>query len=385
MLQRETTETVPLRAASMRPRAVGLGFVRRLRTGDRRVLGMWAGAHLALAVISWMTASMNGKRGLYAPLLGNYAHWDTNWYVKIAAHGYFSGRGAGPDSCAFFPGFPLALSLVHLLVRNWTVAGLLISLVAGGVALCCLRRLGGEIACLHLLTAPAAMYLLVGYSESLFLAFALPAWLAAQRRDWLTAGLLGAFAGLVRIDGVFLAAALILAAATSRRGQRLRATAWSLLALTGPGLYEVYLWAGSGSWGAWQSASQHGWGLHFVGPWRSLQTTWGMAFGGGLAPDHAVAFQVELAAMVVAVALTLALLWRREWPEAVYCGLAVVALGTTTYYQSVPRALLLMWPLYVLAARAADRRAWVGRVYLWSSAPLAVVVAMLFFLDMQPV
>jgi hypothetical protein len=376
MLQRD--------ARSRRGYRIPRAMVARLAPADRRILGMWAGAHVALAVIAWMSTWIEGKRGLYTPLLGTYGQWDYAWYQGIAAHGYFSGASGEPAAAVFLPGFPAVLALVHLIVRDWTAAGLLVSLIAGGVALVCMGRLGGERAALYLLTAPAAMYLMVGYSEALFLAFALPAWAAAKRRDWPVAALLAAFAGLVRVNGLFLIAALVLAALTSERHGRLRATAIVCLAAVGPGLYELYLWIGSGSWTAWATANS-AWGLHFVGPWKSLADTWNMAFGHSLSAQSAPMFQIEIACMAAAVALTVVLLVRRAWPEALYCGLAILALGTTTYYQSVPRAVLIMWPLYVLTAQAGRRRPWVGQAYLWVCAPLAVLVAVMFFLGVWAV
>lgn len=375
------------------PRAYALRLCRRARAtagrltpADRRILGMWGGAHVALGVIAWMSASIAGQRGFYSRLLGIYGQWDFTWYQGIAAHGYFSGGSGGPDAYAFLPGDPLTLAAVHLAVRNWTAAGLLVSLVAGGVALVCMGRLGGERAALYLLTAPAAMYLMVGYSESLFLAFALPAWMAARRRDWPVAGLLAAFAGLVRVNGLFLIAGLVCAALTHERGsRRLRATAWTSAAALAPGLYEVYLRAGTGSWTAWLTANRDGWGLRFVGPWKSFADTWNMAFGHALPPDRAAMFQLEIACMVAGIVLTLMLARRHAWPEALYCGLTFAALGTTSYYQAVPRALLISWPLYVLLARATARRAWVGQLYLWACAPLAVIVAVYFFLSLWAV
>lgn len=383
MLRRETISTTPGRLAKHMPARVR-SAAQRLTTTDRRILGLWAGAHLALAVIAWMTSWINSTRSIYTALLGTYDQWDAGWYQTIGAHGYFSGQSRAPDAYVFLPGEPAVLALAHLLVRDWAAAEWLTALIAGGVALVCLGRLGGEKAGLYLLTAPAAMYLMVGYSESLFLALALPAWMAARRRDWQVAALLAAFAGAVRVDGLFLIAGLLVMALTGPRGRRLRSAAWMSLALAGPASYEMYLRIGSGSWTAWLTGNE-AWGLHYVGPWQSLKGTWGMAFGPGLKPAAAAMFQLEIACMAVAVALTLWLLWRRQWPEAVYCGLAVAALGTTAYYQSVPRALLVMWPLYIILARAAARRPWVGQVYLWVSAPLAVITAVYFFLGVWAV
>jgi hypothetical protein len=336
--------------------------VSKLTGADRRVFGLWAGAHLGLAVLAWMSSWINGQRGIYNALLGIYGQWDYVWYQNIAAHGYFSGQSFGSAERVFLPGDPAALVAVHLFTRNWVVAGLLVSLVAGGVALVCIGRLGGERAALYMLTAPAAMYLIVGYSESLFLALALPAWMAAKRRNRPLAALLAGLAGLVRVNGLFLIAALLVAAATSERGMRLRATAWASVSLIGPAAYAVYLRIGTGSWAAWLDANKNGWGLRFVGTAQSLHNTWNMAFGHSLTPERAAMFQLEIGCMAVGVVLTFA------------------ALGTTTFYQSVPRALLIAWPLYLLLAQVADRRPWVGQIYLWICAPLAVVVAVYFFL-----
>lgn len=381
MLQREAEATSVIR---VRPSTrIGRAYwsaTRHLNRRDRRILGLWGSAHLGLAVLAWMSSWISGQRGIYHALLGIYAQWDYDWYRAIAAHGYFSGRSGGEAARAFLPGFPVVLAAVHLLVRNWVASGLLVSLVAGGVALVCIGRLGGERAALYLLTAPAAMYLAVGYSESLFLALALPAWMAAQRRDWPLAAVIAALAGLVRVNGLFLIVALLVAAATSERGKRLRAIAWSSFGFVGPAAYVAYLWAGTGSPTAWFAASNAGWGLHLVSPWSAWKTTWGMAFGRVLPPDRAAMFQVEIACILAAWALTLVLLRRHAWAEATYCGLAAAVLSCTTYYQAVPRAVLIMWPLYVLVARAAEKRPWVGQVYLWVCAPLAVVVAVYFFL-----
>ena len=275
MLLREPA-SVPPSARDSRPdrlRRCCTTAARRLTPADRRVLGLWGAAHLGLAVLAWMSTWIAGYRGPYAGLLGTYGQWDYDWYQTIAAHGYFSGQSLGTPEQAFLPGFPVILAAVHLVVRNWVAAGLLVSLVAGAVAVVCIGRLGGERTALYLLTAPAAMYLIVGYSEALFLALALPAWMAARRRDWPLAGIGVALAGLVRVNGLFLAVALLVAAATSERGQRLRSTAWASIGLSGSAIYAGYLWAGTGSWTAWFTASRAGWGLHAVWPWAAWTDT----------------------------------------------------------------------------------------------------------------
>ncbi len=69
---------------------------------------------------------------------------------------------------------------------------------------------------------------------------------------------------------------------------------------------------------------------------------------------------------------------RRRWAEAVYVGLGVGALATSTYYLSVDRATLLWFPLWLLLAGATARRPWLHAAYLSTAAPLSVVLALAF-------
>ena len=58
----------------------------------------------------------------------------------------------------------MTLAAVHLILRNWVLSELVISGVAGYFAVVSLSRLArGRRAVLYLLTAPAAIFLMVGY------------------------------------------------------------------------------------------------------------------------------------------------------------------------------------------------------------------------------
>jgi hypothetical protein len=256
---------------------------------------------------------------------------------------------------------------------------LVVSGVAGCFAVVSLSRLaGGRRAVLYLLTMPAAIFLMVGYTECLFLALAIPAWHAATRGRWWRAALLAGLSGLVRPDALFLIPALAVMALTGPRGQRLANAAKGCCALAGPAAYEIYLTARTGAWDTWAMAQQTGWDLHLVTPVQALKTTWWAAFGHPFSAAYAFEFQLELAAMAAMVLATLAFLWRNRWAEAVYCGLAVLALGTQTWYQTCSRTLLVLFPVCIALAGLDARRPWVRYVYLGVSAPLAAVVGLMF-------
>jgi len=344
---------------------------------DRAALGMWAAAHAALLVLAWAASWVYRAGRGSAPLTGAWDHWDAQWYQAIAAHGYFSAQSK-PNAAAFFPGYPAVLAGAHLILGNWVLAELAVATVAGGFAVVSLARLAGSRrAVLYLLTMPAAVFLMAGYAEGLFLALAIPAWHAGTRGRWRTAALLAGLSGLVRPDALFLIPALVVMALTGPQGRRLAGAGWACLALAGPGAYEAYLTVSRG-WDTWRKANEAGWYLRTVTPVSAWKFTWGWAFGHQLSAGYAFEYQLELGAMIIMVAATVAFLVFRRWPQAAYCGLAAVSLGTQTYYQTGTRTVLVLFPVCVALAAIDARHPWARWAWLSVMAPLAAVVGLLF-------
>ena len=221
MLQRGTSDEAGRTPEPAAPPAGGLLAGARwwrpdLSPDDRAALGMWAAAHLALFVLAWAAAWVYRATPGHAPLTGVFEHWDAALLRNIAQYGYFSPHSTA-NNIVFFPGYPVTLAAVHLILRNWVLSELVVSGIAGCFAVVSLSRLaGGRRAVLYLLTAPAAIFLMVGYTECLFLAFAIPAWHAAARGRWWRAALLAGLSGLVRPDAVFLIPALAVMALTGQ-------------------------------------------------------------------------------------------------------------------------------------------------------------------------
>jgi hypothetical protein len=350
----------------------------RLSPDDRAALGMWAAAHLALLALAWAAAWAFHGTNAHAPLTGDFQQWDANYLQNIAQYGYFSPHSTA-HSIAFFPGFPITLAAAHLVVRNWILSELIVSGVAGCFAVVALARLAGDRrAVLYLLVLPAAVFLTVGYAESEFLAFAIPAWLAGTRGNWRRAAILAGMAGLVRPDGLFLIPALAVMALAGPGGSRLRPALTACCGLAGPAAYEGYLIARTGAVKAWSYALQAGWDQHLVTPVQALKMTWWAAFRHPFSAAYGFEFQLELAAMAAICLATIVFAGQRRWPEATYCGLAAIGLGTATWYQSCPRTLLLLFPVWISLARLGARRPWIHYCYLALSAPLASVVGLMF-------
>ena len=356
--------------------------------GDLAALGVWLASRVVVVVLTvgggWL---LSGARGSETEgFLRRWDRWDVGLFRKVAEFGYAGYPQDYPDQGieAFFPGAPLVLRAVHLVVPDWTAAGLLVSLLAGAVASVALGRLAvleglpASRPVLYLVLSPYAVFLFAGYSEALFLALALWGWLAARQDSWVLAGLLVAGAATVRISGLFLACGLVVQYLAAHRG-RLRADA---VALTAPFLaiaaYVTYLWTLTGDWLRWSHAQGQGWGREFTAPWDAFRTTLSAARNLEQGAEYTWSFRAEILAVAVGLALTVVLLVRRRWGEATYVGLSVTALATSTYYLSVGRATLLWWPLFLLLAAAAQRRPWVHPAYVALSAPIMALLVLTF-------
>ena len=345
-------------------------------------LRSWVATRVAVAllVIAGGAQLSGGPNGF----LSRWDSWDVTLFAKVAAYGYDGYPQHYPDRdiAAVFPGFPLVLKAFHAVVPDWIAAGLLVSLIAGAVAVVFLSRLAeldgvdGSRAALYLVLSPYAVFLAAGYSEALFLACALPGWYAARRGHWALASVLVAGACTVRVSGAFLAVGLVVEFLTTARDWRVFAwLAAPFLALFG---YVLYLHALTGDWLRWQHAQASGWGRHVTAPWESLQTTWDAARSTSVGADYRWSFRAEIVAVCVGVLLTGVLLVRRSWGEATYVGLSVAALATSTYYLSVARATLLWFPLWILLAELAARRPWLHTAYVTVATPLMAVAVLAF-------
>ncbi|MGZ4823479.1 MAG: mannosyltransferase family protein [Terriglobales bacterium] len=141
-------------------------------------------------------------------------HWDGYYYLHIAAHGY---RDTEPRDFAFFPLFPVIVSVLHALGLGLVPAGLLITTIASAVACIFLYRIAldytadveaAERAVMLFLLFPSSYFLAAYYPEALYCAMGFAAlWLARQRR-WFSANLLIALMTATRPTGLCFAIAV---------------------------------------------------------------------------------------------------------------------------------------------------------------------------------
>ena len=337
------------------------------RRRDAHVLMAWLATRIVVfgAAILGVWQAGGGAAGQSV----GWNQWDTKWFVSIAEFGYV-GPNTGPFTdftynVAFFPGLPMLIRVGIGMGVDPVVTGLAVSLLASLAASLGMARLAermdanGSVTVWVWLAAPTALFLAAAYTEALFAAFAIWAWLMAREGRWLAAGLLASGAALSRPNGLFLAVGLaVLAIATLPRRQLMRAWPVGIPVLV-TGLHFSYLRAVTGSWTAWSDAQRDYWGRELVAPWTALRNTYDLIFTFSPTGEPSSRMVTEIIAMAILVAGVVVLLRRRWWGEAAYVGMTAISLGTSTMYHSVPRTLVIMFPLWILLG------AWLGRHRGW--------------------
>jgi hypothetical protein len=392
------------RSASERP-----GRTRRVRGGPasrfyqllqdlttREVLGWLFVSRVGIFVLSLSAPLLFNTSNSYPNVWRAWLQWDVWHFKAIAEYGYNHGEPSGAPLAAFFPGLPILMRAVGWTGLGPVGGGILISLIASGVAGVYLARLAqhefpelggdrpgglGPKAVLIWFAAPVGVFLAAPYTEALFCALAFPGWLAARQGRWARAAVFVALAATVRVSGIFLAFALVVEFLTSKK-RDWHSMPWLVLPAVPVLGFMAYLKQIHGSWFAWQQAQQQGWNREFTWPWTSLIHTVQAASARHFSADRTDwtwMFRAELVALLAGLALVVWLLWRRSWGEAAWVGSTIAAFVTSYWVYSLTRATLLWWPLWIGLAVIAERRPWLGRLYLAVAIPLAAIWAAAFF------
>ncbi|MFD7480532.1 hypothetical protein ACFV8Z_52975 [Streptomyces sp. NPDC059837] len=383
-------------------------------TGTRAGTGTRTGTlcalrtHLRLAAPALLAYAAVRLVGLL--LLNQWAHhqhhgvwpilatkWDADWYLGIAHHGYTHHLGTRYDAnnLAFFPLYPYLVKAVAVLTPGTrATTGLAISIAASFLAAWGVFAVGHH---LHgrrvalLLTflwaaLPVGLVQWMGYTESLFTAFAAWSLYAVLTGRWLWAGTLASLSGLTRPTGIATAAAVTVTALLSLR-HRFSPRALAAAALAPAGWLAYLGWVGVrlGRWDGY-FAVQRLWHNEWDGGVETLRRVREVLVQDSTPELFLVTVTVTLLVSVVLYALCV---WDRQpLPLLVFTGvLLLIVLGSGGVY--FPRARFLMpafpllLPLALHLSRASSRfralavtAALLGSAYcgaymalVWPSAP----------------
>jgi hypothetical protein len=355
--------------------------------------------------------SQDGKIYLVEPFMNAQVSWDSEYYLSIAVAGYedpamrritnpFNGDAAS-QNYAFFPLYPLLIKLLMLPlglfgltpIATATLAGVIVAALGtlvGAAALYDLARPeldedGALRAVFYLLIFPTGFFLVMVYTEGVFIAIAFWALALMRRGQWGWASLLALAAPWARAQGAVLA--LPLAVAWLRGLDRSRPLGPQLtprfwlqgLAALGP-IASFAVWRLGPMGQAWKIV-QDFWFRRGLLYWEQAATGWGELILYAQDNSQALIYAgLEIGTVVLALGTALWLL--RRQPEAALFSLGVVIMSVLSgQAQSMARYMLVAPAMYLVLARLG-RSAVFDRAWTTISVLLLGMGAMLFAFDM---
>jgi hypothetical protein len=285
------------------------------------------------------------------------ARWDSVWYYGIAVGGYEGNR----NKAGFLPLYPLMMRVASRAFGvDPFVAGLWISRVAMLIALSLLveytrsirsTELRGLSPSLILLTFPSAFILISVYSESLFLATTLAAFVLARRgHPWLAA--VAAFAaGMTRIHGLALLPALAALGWSQWRAEERSLASFAPAAgvAAAYACISLYFSLAFGDPLRYFSAKREGFNTRFSLPWETLERSF-TRFDYALARDtlEALYIGLEVPCLWILIIASYRNFMLRCWPELVFlAGGAMMSLCAGSLW-GLPRFVLCFFPIYTV-------------------------------------
>jgi hypothetical protein len=378
--------------------AVALFVSLRLVLGLVAIYLWWQGSlpgpcHFELARNGWQTIPPLADQGAAFPLVGVWQRWDACWYTKIATFGYERAE----NSVNFWPFFPLLTAIVgRLLLGAMALGGLVVAGLAYVVAMTGLRRLvaldfddGTALATTIAISVfPTAFFFFAPFTESLFLAAAVWAILAARRRLWLLAAIAALAASLTRIQGVFLVLPIGWEALMWWREVRVARgghgfpglPAGTLLrpivaALAPAAGFIGFLVVSSLIAGQTPLDTQEVWGgKSFHLPWEVVDASWTWAI-----EHHDPLQALNLVTLLFFAVVTVVGVRQVPVAYSLYSIPQIVLIGTRiqpTPLTSTARYLLVVFPVFVLLALVPGR--WVRFAWLIGSTMLLAVLVAAF-------
>ena len=357
---------------------------------ERDVLVAFFGSRILLWVVAWFGFFWL-KHGDYQIFPGTqlwnlFFHWDALWYARIVAHGYEYTPGM-QSSVAFFPLLPLAIAALRALTGLGTaLAGFLITNTCLLVSAILLRRIVlldfpapsrvPARAVWFLLLCPMTFFHSAIYTESPFLMFSIGAVLFARKRQWLAAGICGAFLTATRANAILILIPLLweafapatkLTSSSDNPGKFSASRWWLFLVPLGLVSYSIYLYSRFGDPLAFlrAQAAFYREGASIFSAFTTA-TRYPVPYG---------AFFIASAATAMAVCV-LGFVQRVRLSYQLYA-LAMLALClNTSIWESLPRYLSVVFPFYI--ALGSIRSEGFRSLLLSASTAIMVLSSILF-------
>ena len=358
------------------------GFRVRLAANERALVGMVLIVKVLLFIFGGVAYQIVNNQ----PLATTWAYleiwnrWDGPHYLDIAEHGYHTDR----LFLVFYPLYPWTIRAFATVFRNTLVSALAVSTVASLAAAVELYRLIvldhpprlARATVWFLFIFPTSYFLHTDYSESLFLALILGAFLASRDDHWMAAGTLGMLAGMTHDNGLLLFPALG-AEALSRWWRERRFEIrwlWTGLIPLGPLVYVMINYHVTGDPLAFIRIEREHWINFVVPPWRGIGGT--LNVGLTYAPYDAQVTGVQVLFFIAAAFLAVIFCaWMMPLSYSAWMAANWLLFASQSWDISAPRFVLAMFPMFILIAKLARHRHWNTAITVWSLLWLGILTS----------
>jgi Gpi18-like mannosyltransferase len=312
------------------------------------------------------------------PIIDIWSVWDSGWYLEIAQTGYSpkihtDNVTSNQANYAFYPAFPLAMRLLSQVTDSYVLSGLIISNVALFILSIFLYLLikdefNENIAknsILFLYAFPTSFVFSSVYSESLFLMLTVLSYYAFRKDKFILSGLLGGFGALTRNIGVLLL--IPLSIELYKKSMSVKNKVYSFLKLLlipfGASIFVIFIGNLTGNLFS-VIKIQRGWDRELGNPIMYLLN----ALTSDYYPFRFTAF------FTIAIILLILLLIKNLRNSYWIYSLLLFIIPFSTGIESLPRYILVSFPIYILLGVVKEKYPRLGDFLLLS---LALVQGMM--------
>lgn len=338
-------------------------------------LAMMAFGWLAVAIFAPDTLAQGWKM---------WNHWDGPNFLQLAAGGY--GPPTDPARIVLFPLYPATIAVGSIIFDPFDAAMLssFVATLIAGLGLYELVRLDSptrlaRLSVLATLLFPTAYTLIAPYSEALFLATTVWAFVAVRRNHMATAGILGALAAATRIQGAFLIPCLGIEYLMVRRRID-RDAFWIVFVATGLLVYLGINWYYFGNPMHFIDVQRETFRVENQMPWITVQNLWNGVLDADRNESWVTLFIAPLASLVLLAIVTVwAVFSKHSRPSyALYTAISLISFATLSWPISVPRYVMGVFPVFCAVGSWA--RASIGQAVLIGSTLLLGAFMTLFLM-----
>lgn len=329
-------------------------------------------AKILIFLTGYITSYLNN--GPAAPLTilnGLFNRWDAPIYVDIAKNGYVN-FGDPANFIVFFPFYPMLIKVFTFNFAYANLTALAIANVSSLIACLYLYKLAklefndsvAVKSVLFLSVFPTAYFLSAPYTEGLFFALVIACLYYARINRWEVAGTLGFFAAFTRLAGLLLLPVLIVEY-YHQRGWKPRKTrinvAGVFLPLAGFLMYLQINQVVTGNPFTFMNIEATHW-FNRLDPWAGLNGAYGWAVNATF-PQNVTIGIAPIAFAVFGLVMLGFAFWKRLRPSYIaYMFLSWGLAVSTSWWVSVPRYVMAMFPMFILLGVLVKRKAAVGAI-----------------------